>query len=265
MARRPLPAGPAEDPAPSAELRAAPGRPAARPAAEGAMTDAPRDLPDLAAEAAELPDRTVDALYTNSDLVQTVPDPLLPAGDTEVGCDAALKALKRARRVTFFPGTDEMPPVLETRRGPRRHRVGPLRPGPRRDHRALRGPRPHPPDAGVHPGAPGPARHQRLSRPRARGRRRSFRVSARPRPRSPLRLAPPAPRPQRPLPPLIASSSGRELSAPPLSSSRQWEGGWVAFVPARRSAFPFWPPCGAPWGVGLPVPVVSGVGFRRFL
>ncbi len=186
VARRLLPAGPAEDPAPSAELRAAPGRPAARPAAEGAMTDAPRDLPDLAAEAAELPDRTVDALYTNSDLVQTVRDPLLPADDTEVGCDAALKALKRARRVTFFPGTDEMPPVLETRRGPRRHRVGPLRPGPRRDHRALRGPRPHPPDAGVHPGAPGPARHQRLSRPRARGRCRSFRVSARPRPRSPL-------------------------------------------------------------------------------
>ena len=33
------------------------------------MTDAPRDLPDLAAKAAELPDRTVDALVNNSDLV----------------------------------------------------------------------------------------------------------------------------------------------------------------------------------------------------
>ena len=47
-----------------------------------------------------------------------MPDPLLPAGDTAVGCDTALKALKRARRVTFFPA-----PTRCRRSSPKREEV----------------------------------------------------------------------------------------------------------------------------------------------
>ena len=79
------------------------------------MTDRTDDLPDLAAEARQHPAATIDAIATGYDLVEAVPDPLLPAEETAVGCDAALEVLNRARRVTFLPTGDDMAPVLSKR------------------------------------------------------------------------------------------------------------------------------------------------------
>ncbi len=49
-------------------------------------------------------------LARNSDLLEEVPDPLLPADYTAAGLEDVAKAVGRARRITFFPQSSDLGP-----------------------------------------------------------------------------------------------------------------------------------------------------------